>query len=150
MTWLFLVNTFAPLYIADVAHQSGTTSGFLMGAAGLGSLCIGLIAPALSDLFGRRRVLAVVGLVCVLLPIALLVHSLYGHLWALAAILFLTQGGQAVSAICIVLVPTDSIPRHLVGTAIGFTTLFGEMLGGFAAPIVGGSLAAQHRLAVPL
>ncbi|MGH8228201.1 MAG: MFS transporter [Steroidobacteraceae bacterium] len=150
MTWLFLFNTFAPLYITGVAHQSGTTSGFLMGAAGLGSFFIGLIAPALSDRFGRRRVLAVVGLLCTLLPIALLVHSLYGHLWVLAAILFLTQGGQAVSAICIVLVPTDSVPRHLVGTAIGFTTLFGEMIGGFAAPIIGGSLAGRHGLAVPL
>lgn len=150
MTWLFLVNAFAPLYITEVERQAGTTSGFLMGSAGLGSFFIGLIAPALTDRFGRRSVLAVVGLLSVLLPLALLVPALYGKLWLLALILFLTQGGQAIAAICIVLVPSDSVPRHLIGSAIGLTTLFGEMLGGFAAPIVAGALAGKHGLAVPL
>lgn len=150
MIWLFLVNAFAPLYITQVARQTGTTAGFLMGAAGLGSFFIGLIAPALSDRFGRRGVLGVEGFVSALLPLALLIPALYGHLWLLAAILFLTQGGQAISAICIVLVPADSVPRHLVGSAIGFTTLFGEVFGGFLAPIIVGSLAAAHGLALPL
>lgn len=150
MTWLFLINAFAPLYITEVERQAGTTSGFLMGAAGLGSFFIGLIAPALTDRFGRRGVLAVVGLLSSLLPLALMVPALYGNLWLLALILFLTQGGQAIGAICIVLVPSDTVPRHLIGSAIGFTTLFGEMLGGFAAPIVAGTLASRHGLAVPL
>ena len=150
MTWLFLVNAFAPLYITEVAHQSGTTSGFLMGAAGLGSFFIGLVAPAASDRFGRGRVLAVVAVLCALLPLALLTSPLYQHLWVLAGTLFLTQAGQAVSAICIVLIPAESVPPRLVGSAIGFTTLCGELLGGFVAPIVAGSLAGQHGLAVPL
>jgi MFS family permease len=150
MTWLFLVNAFAPLYITEVAHQSGTTAGFLMGAAGLGSFFIGLVAPAASDRFGRRRVLALVAALCALLPLALLIRPLYQHLWVLAGILFLTQAGQAVSAICIVLVPAESVPPRLVGSAIGFTTLCGELLGGFVAPIIAGSLAGQHGLAVPL
>src|SRR6185437_6259685 len=136
MTWLFLVNAFAPLYITQVEHQSGTTAGFLMGAAGLGSFFLGIIGPSLSDRFGRRRLLALLGILCTILPLALMVQPLYGHLWILAAILFLTQGGQAVAAICIVLVPSDSVPRYLVGSAIGFATLFGEAWGGFAAPIV--------------
>ncbi|HEX4025044.1 MAG TPA: MFS transporter [Steroidobacteraceae bacterium] len=150
MTWLFLVNAFAPLYITTVEHQAGTVAGFLMGAAGLGSFFIGLLAPALSDRFGRRAVLAVLGVLCAILPLALLMQPLYAHLWWLAAILFVTQGGQAVSAICIVLVPTESVPRNLVASAIGFTTMFGEMIGGFAAPIVAGALAAKHGLGEPL
>jgi MFS family permease len=150
MTWLFLVNAFAPLYITEVARQAGTTSGFLMGAAGLGSFFIGLIAPALTDRFGRRGVLAVVGLLSALLPLALMIPVLYGNLWLLALLLFLTQGGQAIGAICIVLVPSDTVPRHLIGSAIGFTTLFGEMFGGFAAPIVAGALAGEHGLSAPL
>jgi MFS family permease len=47
-------------------------------------------------------------------------------------------------------VPTDSVPRHLAGSAIGFTTMFGEMFGGFVAPIAAGSLASQRGLHVPL
>ena len=150
MTWLFLINAFGPLYITMVERQSGTTAGFLMGAAGLGSFLLGLIGPALSDRYGRRPIWAAQGLLCILLPLALLIHPLYNYLWALATLLFLTQGGQAITAICVVLVPTESVPRNLAASAIGFVTLFGELLGGFAAPIVAGSLAAQHGLATAL
>lgn len=150
MTWLFLVSAFAPLYITEVAHQAPTTAGFLMGAAGLGSFIIGLLAPALSDRLGRRRVLAAMGLLSAILPLALMLRPLYGHLWLMAAVLFLTQCGQAIAAICIVLVPAESVPRRLVGSAIGFATLFGEMFGGFAAPMLAGSLAGRHGLAIPL
>jgi predicted MFS family arabinose efflux permease len=150
MTWLFLVSAFAPLYITEVAHQSPTTAGFLMGAAGLGSFIIGMIAPALSDRLGRRRVLGAMGLLSVFLPLALMLRPLYGHLWLMAAVLFLTQCGQAIAAICIVLVPAESVPRRLVGSAIGFATLFGEMFGGFGAPMLAGSLAGRHGLAIPL
>ena len=150
MTWLFLVSAFAPLYITEVARQTPTTAGFLMGAAGLGSFVIGLLASALSDRLGRRRVLGLMGLLCAVLPLALMFRPLYGELWLLAAILFLTQGGQAIATICIVLVPAESVPHRLVGSAIGFATLFGELFGGFAAPIVVGSLAARHGLAIPL
>jgi MFS family permease len=150
MSWLFLVNAFAPLYITNVAHQSPTTAGFLMGAAGLGSFVSGLVAPALSDRLGRRPVLGAMGLLSVVLPLALMFRPLYGQLWVLATILFLTQCGQAMAAICIVLVPAESVPRRLVGSAIGFATLFGEMFGGFAAPIVAGALAARHGLGIAL
>jgi predicted MFS family arabinose efflux permease len=150
MTWLFLVNAFAPLYITEVAHQSGTTAGILMGAAGLGSFAIGLIAPALSDRIGRRSILALMALMSTFLPLTLMIRPLYGQLWIMAAILFLTQGGQAIAAICIVLVPAESVPQRLVGSAIGFTTLFGELFGGFAAPIAAGALAVRHGLGVPL
>ena len=150
MTWLFLVNTFAPLYITQVAGRSGTTSGFLMGAAGLGSFFIGLVGPSLSDRFARRPVLAVLAVLSAVLPVALLVRPLYAQLWLLAAILFATHGGQAISAICIVLVPTDSVPKHLGASAIGFTTLFGELFGGFLAPVLAGALVARHGLAEPL
>ncbi|MGH8228960.1 MAG: hypothetical protein ACREU3_13850 [Steroidobacteraceae bacterium] len=79
MIWLFLVNAFAPLHITKVAHQTGTAAGFLMGAAGLGSFFIGLIAPGLSDRFGRCGILGVEGFVSALLPLALLFPALCGH-----------------------------------------------------------------------
>jgi MFS family permease len=150
MAWTFLFSAFGPLYITEVERQAGTTAGFLMGAAGLGSFIIGLLGPALSDRFGRRPVLAVQAILCTILPLALMVHPLYSYLWVLAGILFLTQAGQAIAAICIVLVPTDSVPRNLAGSAIGLTTLAGELVGGFIAPIAAGTLVAEHGLAAPL
>jgi MFS family permease len=150
MAWLFLINAFGPLYITEAAHQSATTAGLLMGAAGLGSFLIGLAGPALSDRFGRRPVLAIHALISIVLPLALLALPLYRTVWLLAGVLFLTQGGQAISAICIVLIPTASVPKNLAATAIGFTTLFGEIFGGCLAPLVAGSLAGRYGIGTPL
>jgi predicted MFS family arabinose efflux permease len=150
MTWLFLVNTFGPLYITRVQGQSGTTAGLLMGAAGLGSFCIGLIGPTLSDKIGRRPVLAGLALLSALLPLALLMRPLYAMPGALAIILFLTQGGQAIAAVCIVLIPTESVPKHMVASAVGLATMAGEIVGGCLAPVAAGALVARHGLAEPL
>ena len=150
MSWLYLQNVFAPLYITEVAHQEPTTAGFLMGAAGLGSFFIGFIFPMLSDRIGRRPVLLLLAALSSLLPIALCIPSLYAHLWLLAGILFLTQGGQGIAALIIVLVPAESVPPQFSATAIGLTTLVGEILGATAAPALGGALAEKFGLAVPL
>ena len=150
MSWLFLQNAFAPLYITRVEHLDPRVAGFLMGAAGLGSFFIGILAPSLSDRLGRRSMLIVMGLLSTLLPLALLCHALYANLWLLAGILFLTQGGQAITALAVVLIPAESVPAAAVGTAIGFVTLVGELAGGTAAPLVAGSLATSFGLQWPL
>jgi len=150
MGWLFLQNVFAPLYITEAAHQPATTAGFLMGAAGLGSFFIGLIFPALSDRIGRKSALLISALLSAILPAALCVPGLYSHLWLLAAILFLTQGGQAMAALVVVLMPAESVPPQFIATAIGMTTLVGEIFGGAFAPTLGGAMAEKFNLATPL
>jgi len=150
MTWLFLQNVFAPLYITRVEHQDPRVAGFLLGAAGLGSFVIGVIAPALSDRLGRRGVLAAMAVLSTILPLALLMHGLYANLWLLAAVLFLTQGGQAITALSIVLIPAESVPASMIGAAIGFVTLVGEIVGGTLAPTLAGFVAERWGLAWPL
>lgn len=146
MTWLFVENAFAPLYITRVAHQSATTAGFLLGASGLGSFALGLLLPALSDRIGRKRLLMAVALLSMTVPLALLVGSLYQHLWILATIVLLTNGGQCMPALVMVLVPAESVPRSLSATAIGLVTLVGEIIGATVSPAAAGSLAASYGL----
>lgn len=150
LSWLFLQNVFAPLYITEVAHQAPTRAGFLLGAAGLGSFFVGLIFPALSDRLGRKPTLLYVAAISTILPIALCVPWLYGHLWLLAAILFFTQGGQAIAAMMMVLVPAESVPPQFSATAIGLTALVGEIIGATIAPALGGAMAEKYSLAAPL
>lgn len=150
ISWLFLQNVFAPLYITEVMHQPGTTAGFLLGAAGLGSFFIGLIFPGLSDRWGRKPTLLFLALLSTLLPIALYLPFFYLHLWLLAAILFLTQGGQAIAALIMVLVPAESVPPQFSATAIGLATLVGEIIGATIAPAAGGTMAEQFGLGTPL
>lgn len=150
MSWLYVYNAFAPLYMTEVAHLDPRTAGFLLGAAGLGSFFLGFLFPAFSDRLGRRPTLLAMAAISTVLPIALCIPQLYGHLWVLAGILFLTQGGQAIAALILVLVPAESVPPQFSATAIGLATLVGELFGATGAPALGGVLADKFGLAMPL
>jgi hypothetical protein len=85
-----------------------------------------------------------------IVPLALQIPSLYSHLWMLAAIVFLSNGGQAIASLIIVLVPAESVPPQFVATAIGLATLAGEIIGAMIAPAVGGAMAEKFGLRTPL
>jgi MFS family permease len=146
LTWLFLHQIFAPLYITEVAHQSPTTAGFLMGASGLGSFFFALFFPTLSDRIGRRPVLMIMAVLSAMVPLALLISPLYSYPWILAAIVCLTNAGQGIGALILVLVPTESVPPQFAATAIGLATLTAEILGATVAPILGGRVAQSYGL----
>ena len=69
MSWLFALNVFAPLYITEVAHESPTTAGFLLGASGLGSFFLGFLLPSLSDRIGRKPVLLLMAAMSAVVPL---------------------------------------------------------------------------------
>jgi MFS family permease len=146
LTWLFLHNIFAPLYITEVAHQPPTTAGLLMGASGLGSFFFALFFPTLSDRIGRKPVLLIMALMCTVVPLALLISPLYSYPWVLAAIVFLTNAGQGIGALILVLVPTESVPPQFAATAIGLATLTAELLGAALAPFLAGLVVKSYGL----
>lgn len=146
LTWLFLHQIFAPLYITEVAHQAPTTAGFLMGASGLGSFFFALYFPSLSDRIGRKPVLLMMAVLCMAVPLALLILPLYSYPWVLAAIVCLTNAGQGIGALILVLVPTESVPPQFAATAIGLATLTAEILGATVAPILAGTVAQSYGL----
>ena len=150
MTWLFLLNVFAPLYITEVAHQPATTAGFLLGASGLGSFFLGFLLPAFSDKIGRKPTLWFLAALSTVVPLALLVPALYSHLWLLAGILLLCNGGQGIASLIIVLVPAESAPIGFAATAIGMVTLAGEVIGATVAPAIGGAMAQRMGLGTTL
>ena len=150
VSWLFLQNVFAPLYITGVLHRPPTTAGFLLGATGLGSFFLGFLFPSLSDRIGRKTTLLALGLISSVVPIALYLPSLYAHLWLLAGILFLTNGGQAIASLILVLVPAESVPQQFSATAIGLATFVGEIIGATVAPSAGGAIAEKFGLGLPL
>lgn len=150
MTWLFVMNVFAPLYITEVSKQSATLAGLVIGAGGLGAFLWGWIFPWISDRAGRKPTLLFVALLSALAPLIYQVPFLVVHPWLLAAAGLLTNGGQGIGALVLVLVPTESVPVRLAATAIGLSTLVGEIFGGAFAPTLAGSLADKYGLAAPL
>jgi len=150
MSWLFAVNVFAPLYITEVAHESATTAGFLLGASGLGSFFLGFLLPSLSDRWGRKPVLLLMAAMSAGVPLAFLVPALYAYPAVLAFIVCVTNSGQGIASVVLVLVPTESVPAQFRATSIGLATLVGEVMGATAAPIFAGALAQRYGLAVTM
>ncbi len=150
MSWLFALNVFAPLYITEVAHQPPTTAGFLLGASGLGSFFLGFLLPSLSDRIGRKPVLLLMAAMSAIVPLAFLVPVLYVYPLILAAIVFVSNTGQGIASLIMVLVPTESVPPQFRATSIGLATLVGEVMGATGAPILAGALAEKEGLALTM
>jgi sugar phosphate permease len=63
---------------------------------------------------------------------------------------FIANGGQGIAALTIVLIPTESAPPQFSATAIGLSTLVGELCGGTLSPSVAGAFAERYGLVAPL
>lgn len=150
MTWLFVMHSFAPLYITEVSKRSATTAGFIIGAGGLGAFMWGWIFPWVSDRTGRKPTLVFVALISAMAPLIYEVPFLIAHPWLMAAAGFLVNGGQGIAPLVLVLVPTESVPAKFAATAIGLATLVGEIVGGAMAPALAGAFANRYGLGAPL
>lgn len=150
MSWLFVMHAFAPLYITEVSRRTPTLAGFVIGASGLGSFVWGWLYPWISDSAGRKPMLIFIALLSACTPLTYQVPFLVEHPWLMAAAAFIANGAQAISALALVLIPTESVPAQFSATAIGLVTLVGEIFGGTLAPSIAGRIADRHGLASAL
>ena len=150
MTWLFVMNAFAPLYITEVLKGSATFAGLILGASGAGAFLWGWTLPWISDYAGRKPALLFVALISAAVPLTYQITYLFNHPWLLAFAGFIANGGQGIAALSLVLVPTESVPPQVSATAIGLATLVGEIIGGTAAPALAGAVADQYGVATSL
>jgi len=149
-SWIFLITVFAPLFLTQARGLAGTTTGFLMGAIGLGGFLAGLFWPAMSDRWGRRNVLLILGALAALNPLIVLGGTQFAVSAVVAGLLLVTATGPAVAALVMILLPSEAVPRRLSATAIGFVVIGAEVFGATLAPLVGGAVAERQGLAAPL
>jgi predicted MFS family arabinose efflux permease len=150
MTWLFVMHSFAPLYITEVSKWSATTAGFIIGVGGLGAFVWGWIFPWTSDRAGRKPTLIFVALVSATAPLIFQVPFLIAHPWLMGAAGFFANAGHSIAPLVLVLIPTESVPARFAATAIGLATLVGEVVGGAMAPALAGEAANRYGLGAPL
>lgn len=150
MTWLWVMHTFAPLYITQVTRSSATFAGLILSASGFGSFLWGFVLPWLSDYTGRKPMLLMVALISGIVPLTYQVPFLINHPWIMAAAGFIANGGQCIAALTLVVIPTETVPPQFHATAIGLATLVGEIIGGTALPAWSGAMADRHGLGATL
>jgi MFS family permease len=108
------------------------------------------LLPALSDRIGRKPVLLMMAAMSAAMPLAYLCPFLYAHRLLLAGVVFVTNTGQGIAALIMVLVPTESVPPQFRATSIGVATLVGEIFGATAAPLLAGLAAERYGLGVTM
>lgn len=86
----------------------------------------------------------------VVVPIALVIPFLYSHLWLLGAILLVANAGQGVSALIMVLIPSEAVRPEYAGTAIGLAVFIGEIVGATLLPLLSGKLAQTYGLGITM
>jgi MFS family permease len=138
---------FGPLFIVNVAHQSNAAMSVIMTAVGMGGVFFAFVGPMLSDRIGRKPV--IFGAYVISAAGALLL-VFAGHSLPLvfAGAVLAGAGGAGCGALIMAIIPGESAPEHLRGTAMGFDAAAGELLGAGAMSVVVGWIADRAGLGV--
>jgi len=150
MSWLYLFNAFAPLYMAEVKGLDPRVAGMVMGTSGMGGVLIGFLMVSLAERVGRKPVALTMAILAILAPLLVTMDSLYQPIWMLALLEFLTNCSVGITTLVLVMAAAESVPRNTAAAAIGLVSMFGELIGATLMPSIGGQLASSHGLQAPL
>ncbi len=146
---LHTLSAFMPSYLTDHLGLSLEQMGVVFSCLGIGGVIGMVVVPALSDRFGRRRVMAA----AMWLAVAALVAVLAAGRGALVPALCLFVVSAAISGVVAITVGpfiNASVPRSLAATATGVVAGLGEIVGGAGAPALAGAVAEAYGIqAVP-
>lgn len=140
MMWYLTVAAYTILFLMEARGMSAVAAGAIFAGFGSGGFIGEFAAPMVSDRLGRKATcLVAVGLggLCfaafVFLPL-----SSFGMTLAIAGAACFMSGGVAILNS---VVPSESVPSHLVAMATSFTPAAGECMGGVVAPVIAGMMA---------
>lgn len=139
VTWAFM-----PLVLVQMRGIGDTTAAALMAVLGVASALCSFLIPWLSDIYGRRPVMAGFTFVGTILPLGALWFD--GSAWVLGAIFFVGWMFNGIFPMFMATVPVESVAPHQAATAMGLIMGVGEILGGVLAPSLAGSLSDSYGL----
>ncbi len=152
LSCLITTSAFMPNYLLDYLHLSSVNMGVVMSSIGLGATFGTLLLPWLSDRFGRKPVM--IGASAATFA-SLLMLGNSATVPALFCFLFLVHFfNNALIALTVGPVSTESVPPFLSATASGLVIAVGELAGGGLMPVIVGRTAEhfgiEHVLWLPL
>jgi MFS family permease len=138
---------FVPLYIVKVAGLGNGAMSVIMTAVGMLGVLFAFLGPLLSDRIGRKPV--IFGAYAISAAGVLLLISA-GHSLPLvfAGVVLTGAGGAGTGALIMAIIPGESAPAHLKGTAMGFNAAVGELIGAGLMQILVGKIADLAGLGI--
>jgi ACS family hexuronate transporter-like MFS transporter len=142
----FLVVTwgFMPLVLVQLRGIEDTIAAGLMATLGIASAVCSFLIPWLSDIYGRRPVMAAFTAVGVILPLGALYFD--GPAMVLGLIFFVGWMFNGIFPMFMATVPLESVAPHQAATAMGIVMGVGEIVGGVGAPFLAGALSDRYGL----
>jgi len=121
-----------------------TGAGFIVSGMGAMGIVMAIVVPKLSDYMGRRAALVFWFALCAAMPFVM-----FGAPTSAAAIvMYVLLGGVPGSAMPFfhAIIPGETLPAHLVGTANGLILGIAELVGGSLWPAALGTIAESQGL----
>jgi MFS family permease len=146
MLWIACTSAFLPKFITEVQGLPEAAVGKYMGLMGLSSLISGVVVSSLSDRFGRKPLVVIFSLVGIFYPLAIVFLQNSG---AQLPVMFATYFFFGAFPIVLSAIPSETVPGHSIGKAIGIMNGTGEVIGGVIAPVVAGILADKYGMSMP-
>lgn len=147
LSYTSLLLSFLPLYLTQVRQFSPTTMSVILSVAGIAGP-FAFLVPSISDRVGRKPVLAIVGYLSVIAPLAALLF--FGPTPALAILQLPMYLCLGIAPLFMGIIPAETVSARQATTAMGLVICTGEVIGGFVVPTAAGWIADQTSLAAPL
>jgi ACS family hexuronate transporter-like MFS transporter len=148
VSYLVVCWAFMPLYLTRVRHFDADAMKWLMGTLGISATIGSFVISGWSDRIGRRPLMVAMPLIGVVLPLGAMFYQ--GSVWMLAALFFIGWGLVGVFPLFMATVPSESVERAHMATALGLCMGLSEFIGGALSPSVAGYFADRMGLEAPL
>jgi len=132
---------YLPLVYVRLRHMSPQRMGALMSLLSVSGFALGVFLPAIADRIGRKPTAVISSLLGAAFPLAGLYFG--GSDAVLGLLMFIGWAPAGASILFLATIPSESVPRHSISTAIGLTFAIGTLVGGFLGPALAG-WSADH------
>jgi predicted MFS family arabinose efflux permease len=146
MSGYYVMQIFASLYWTQVAGLSVQTMGFLIAGMGVFGIITSIALPKISDICGRKPVMLIAYVLCVLPSLSMFL--LPGSILSMALYVLLAGLPGALGIFWINLIPIETLPPYLTSTGISIPMSLGEFIGGAAITTFAGAIADAYGLPV--
>ncbi len=143
--WYILIVSFTPLFLVTVKGFTPTQMSFIVAALGAGGVFWGVVVPAISDRWGRKRTFILFCFISMVAPLAM-IYVPSSQVFLLCFLLFLGFCGVGCHPLYMSTIPSESVGLKYAGTAVGTIMAFGEIGGGFVGVAIAGILGGKYGL----
>jgi MFS family permease len=149
MGWFFLFVSFGMLFLTKVRGFAPGTAGVIMSMWGVGGVLGYLVLTSLSDHFGRKPAV-VLGGVLTALSAYMFAYGATSQAGLMFWIFLMGLFGLGLFALSNGVLPFESVPTSLAGSASGLVVFVGEFVGSAFLPALGGIVADKFGLQITM